>query len=207
MDAETIKMRAARVAAEFGGIWAPYQAFYIESILYTATRSLKAFDRYEDAIAADCSDAEIVDSLQEALTHAAGLSRFFWPPVSRSLPELAAARAARLKEAFAVADQSTLRGRGLRNALEHFEERLDRYLLGDPSGVILPWPVVGEVPVGPAEHAFRLVDPVSATFVIFGEMHAFAGVREEVNRIVQLATAMRVAGGHLPARSGDGEGG
>ncbi|MBL7406354.1 hypothetical protein INQ30_29005, partial [Escherichia coli] len=73
------------------------------------------------------SDALIFATVQEALTHAGALSRFFWPVKKDSL--LAAARGEKLREAFALTDASPLKWRRLRNAFEHFDEDLDRYLI------------------------------------------------------------------------------
>lgn len=198
MDNSILKERGNRVASEFDGIIGPFEAFYVESIIFTALRCLTAFDRYERAVSTRSSAAAIVDSAHEALTHAADLSRYFWP-ASREHKELAKARASRLRQSFGVVEGSPLESRALRDALEHFDERLDKYLLGDLAGTFWVEPLVGDAVIAddPRGHVFRLVDPSSLIFVIFGEKHEFGGLRQEVERVLQQAIAKRDNGGRL----------
>jgi hypothetical protein len=68
-----------------------------------------------------------VATVQEGLAHAASLSGYFWP--MKTGGERATARGERLRKAFNLTDESPLRSRSLGNAFEHFDERLDRFLL------------------------------------------------------------------------------
>jgi len=49
VEKSILNKRSNLVASEFSGVAAHFEAFYIESILYTALRCLGAFDRYERA--------------------------------------------------------------------------------------------------------------------------------------------------------------
>lgn len=190
--------RAKRVEAEFGGVHGLFEAFYIVSILYTARRCLAAFERYDQATKGQSPPEDVVDPVHEALTHAAALSRYFWP-ASRDLKSLAQARGRKLRDAFGIAEGAALEQREFRNALEHFDERLDAYFLGDLAGVFLPGPIVASVAVAddPVGHVFRLVDPTSETFVVFGEKVRFGQIRKEVADIRERAMAMHDRGGRL----------
>ncbi|WP_376985504.1 hypothetical protein [Bosea sp. R86505] len=180
------QVRAKMTVSDHEGIYPVYGAFYVHAILYAAGRADASFARFGTALQADGSPAEIVASVHEALGHAAALSRFFFPA---DKGPLARARAAKLRRQFAVSNSSPLVDRALRNALEHFDERLDDYLLGDIVGHIFPGPIMGDAELAdePGGHIFRLVDPVKEIFVLLGQKHDFGAVRVEVQRIAELA--------------------
>jgi len=195
MDMERL-LREQRVIEEFGGILPYYEAFYIDAVLYLAGAARAAFTRFRAALS--CSQenhAAVVGAVQEGLGHAAALSRFFWPSEKK---KLAAARAKKLRLAFCMAE-SPLRNRALRNSLEHFDERLDEYLLADIFGIILPGPLVAshELADDNRGHVFRLVDPDALIFAVLGNKHAFGAVEIEVQRINSLAEIFASAGGRL----------
>lgn len=137
------------------GIWPPHEAFYLEALLYLTTAALHAAD--EVAIALEHgsqhqSDSPewqeaahtIIDGVQTLATHAAAISRYFWP--SRSQPPHRR-RGERLRTGLGVSEESPLKSRELRNHLEHFDERLDDFCRNLLAGHVLPT-YVG--PLGPA---------------------------------------------------------
>jgi hypothetical protein len=197
LDDDARNQRASIIAKQFHGIYPVYEAFYIHSIIYAADRSETAFERFDGAVAASMAAAPIFAAVQEALTHAGALSRFFWP-VKRD-NQLAAARGKRLREGFALDEQSPLKWRKLRNAFEHFDEDLDRFLLEDRAGYCFPSPmvddqVVAEEAVG---HIFKLVDPKRGVCIILGEKFDFVPIRKEVQRILSRALEMAERGDRL----------
>ena len=58
-----------------------------------------------------------------------------------------------------MSDNSSLKGRNLRNALEHFDERLDLFLLEDDTGIFFPSAIIGghELADEPTPRIFKLV--------------------------------------------------
>lgn len=188
--------RAAMIADQFDGIFPPFEAFYIQSIIYAATRAEEAFKRYDVALR-DASSADlIVSNVHEALTHAAGISRFLWP-MGKGV--LAVARGTRLRSAFEVDDASPLKHRRLRNAFEHFDEDLDAFLLTERVGHFFPGPIVGDHQLADEQlgHFFKLVDPDHEICVLLGEKYEFGRIREEVQRIVAAALSMDRNGARL----------
>lgn len=183
---EERKARAQQIVNDYEGIYPMYGAFYVQAILYAAGRANAAFTRFGAALRTGDGPAEIVASVHEALGHAAALSRFFFPTEKRPLTR---ARAASLRKQFAVSNTSPLIDRELRNALEHFDERLDDYLLGDIAGYIFPGPMIDDAEIAdePGGHIFRLVDPTKEIFILLGQKHDFRAVRLEVQRIAVLA--------------------
>lgn len=167
---------------EYSGIVPLHEVFYLQSLLYVANAADAAFSRFEAALANNNQDAVIVATVQEALTHAAALSRFFW---SAAKTEVASARAAKLRIAFDM-DGSPLQDRRLRNALEHFDERLDDFLMKEPVGMFFPGSLVGEHQMAdePVGQVFKLVDPSAMIFVILGEKFDFGSIHDEVVRLL-----------------------
>lgn len=178
------------------GILPMYEAFYIEALLYCAGRASSAFLRFDQALTQGQDQASVVATAHEALSHVAALSRYFWPASKKPLH---VARAKKLREALAIDDTSLLADRGLRNALEHFDERLDIFLLQDLTGYMFPGPLVGEASLNDdvLGHIFRLVDPKSQVFVLLGERYEFGPMRAAVDDILEKLA--RTMGGRLPS--------
>jgi hypothetical protein len=188
----------------YSGIFPPYEAFYIHSIMYEADRVLAAFEQYGELRSKDASWPDQVSAIHEALGHAGALSRFFWPSrssrfVSKSIQALREARAGKLRLAFRMGDESPLKDRRLRDALEHFDERLDKYLLTSGAGEYAPVPRIGDsegLPDG-ANHVFKLVDPSRSTFLILDVKLQFGGIREEAARVLLETRRMMQNGARL----------
>jgi hypothetical protein len=199
---EEKKRRERLVIEDFDGIQPMFEAFYLEGIRYAAKCSVEAFERYEDAVENRDRD-EVVAHAHEALSHAAAVSRFFWPPAKPGT--LRAHRAAKLRKSFKLDDASPLANRDLRNALEHFDERLDEYLLGDHVGYFFPGPMVDNSDLADEElgHIFRLVDPMREVFVLYGQKFEFGPIRDAVWTILNGADDSFSNGGRLEARARD----
>ena len=195
LDDVTRKEREVLVAEQYGGILPAYEAFYIHSIIYIAGRAEDAFSRFE-ASAQNDDPARTMAIIQEALTHSAGLSRFFWPTKDN---QIAVSRGRRLRTAFALADSSPLKWRRLRNSFEHFDEDLDKFLLADPTGYFFPGPIVGNQ--GLADEAignvFRLVDPAAGICVLLGQKFEFQPIHAEVLRVSARAIELDRTGARL----------
>jgi hypothetical protein len=188
--------REAIVADQYGGIVPTFEVFYLESIAYAAGRAVAAFERFDSALSEAKGNEEVVAAVQEALTHVAGLSRFFWPPAKEKVTQ---ARARKLRMAFGLDDGSVLQSRELRNALEHFDERLDAFLLHDHAGYFFPGAMVDDASLSEDAigHIFRLVDPNTSTFVLLGQAYSFAELRSVAKEISDKATTSSRHGGRL----------
>lgn len=177
--------REAIVIADYGSVIPYAQVFYLASIIYSAEAGLVAYARYHDQIFEPEQEGLAAAAIHEALGHAAGLSRFFWPPRDG----LAAARAESLRNDLRVAEASPLKNRTLRNALEHFDERLDAFLLTDAVGLLVPEPIVANSSEidDPTAKIFKLVDPWNGVYVLFNEHFKFGPIFDEVSRIFARA--------------------
>lgn len=174
------------------GIWPPHEAFYIEGMLFCTTSALRAADDVQAALeyGAQHSPASsewqesarvILDGVQTLALQAAGLSRYWWPA---RLKEPHLSRAARLRVGLGVSEDSSLRNRELRNALEHFDERLDEFCRTSAVGIILPAYVgpLGEPPDVPT-HLFRAYYTDAGILEVLGERFEMTPILEEVERL------------------------
>lgn len=182
----------ALTISEFHGIQPWFETFYISSMIYAAERALLAFDRLKNTIASSekPDPNEAFSSLQEALTHTAALSRFFRP--TRQGGEIAKARANKLKAAFQIGTESPLNSetsRDLRNSLEHFDEKLDGFLVNFFAGDVVPNPIIGDQFFSDEEATsfFKMIDPRQETCVILGKKFEYGQYRCEVLRVLELA--------------------
>lgn len=192
-----MKEREKTIIEQYNGIFPVYEAFYLAAIVYSAGCAIEAFDRYKIAVENRYDNDAAVSYIHEALTHTAAVSRFFWPMSKRAISQK---RAERLRTTFRINNESPLYARELRNALEHFDERLDEYLLHDLTGHIFPTPLVeasvmDDEEIGPV---FRLVDPEAEIFVIFGKRYSFGAIREAITSVYRLARDYFENDGRLP---------
>ena len=177
------------------GILPMFEVFYLESILYAAERANAAFERFDLALADGGNKGFVVANIQEALTHIGELSRFFWPSRENNESSL---RSKKLRTAFDLSENSPLKDRKLRDALEHFDERLDKYLKDFPVGQLITDPVVGSVnDLDASIRVFRLVDSNMSTFVLLDEKYEFGELRDITKAVQETAREMLEKGGRL----------
>lgn len=187
MDKSERQKRAKIVVEQYNGVLPQFKAFYVHSILYAATQAEKAFKRYELAVEGNHAPEIIFSEVQEALLHSAALSRFFWP-AGKGGP-LSDARGANLRKGFDLDDNSPLKDRQLRNAFEHFDEDLDRFLLENDVGCFFPSPMNAEHTLADEQlgNIFKLVDPAHNICVLLGRKFEFKPIRVEVNKVLNRA--------------------
>lgn len=180
-------LRRAELVTEMGGIMPHCRAFYSLSLRYSVTRAHQSFERYETSRIAGDTDEEQVSYVHEALGHSASLSRFFWPSGlgNKKFKKLRFARAKALRERFSIDDRSALKRRTLRDSLEHYDERLDKYCLSKDSGYFFPSAMIGDSDLAddPTGSIFRMVDPSKKIFVVMGEKHEFGLIQLEIKRL------------------------
>ena len=200
--------RATIVVDDHNGILPYTEAFYIYSIIYSASICLDAFGRYDALPKTQDNTDELICVVQEAVGHSAALSRYFWPspqgnkkqPLLRHLKEK---RGEKLRKAFEIDEGSPLNNRDLRNAWEHFDERLDEHLLETDSGVFFPLCILDshDLADDPLGHIFKLLDVQEECIVLMGEKYYFEPIRSEVYRIRSVAVDFSLKGGRLKIKN------
>lgn len=179
------------------GILPPQNMFYYHSILYSAKCSLTAFYKYEHLLQEKADSIELISSLQEAIGHATNLSWYFFndgEKVTAYKPKEMVTfiqnRSNGFKEEFNIDDKSALKDRRLRNMFEHFDEKLDIYLLQTLAGTFYPMPRVGkisEIEQKEFDKNFKMLDIEEKCLVIFNEVFYFEEIAKEVVRIYEIA--------------------
>lgn len=202
--------RASIVIKDYSGIVPQSEAFYLHSIIYSAKRCLDSFAEYELLKNKDVDAEYLVSIVQEAVGHAAALSRYFWPSLQRSrneqpLEQVKEKRGEKLREAFGLTKVSPLHNRDLRNAWEHFDERLDAYLLESDMGYFFPTCLIGSHTLAddPIGHIFKLLDPESECLVLMGSKYFFAPIHGEVETVLARAIEADRKGARLQLSSSE----
>lgn len=185
-----------------------FEAFYLESMLFNSRSALTSFQQLSDMLAeghwaADDSQTdnrwvEMLDALQNAVSRSAALARYFWPVRDGKSGEHKR-RGSQLRQVFAVTEESPLRGKNLRDSLEHFDERLDRYLAPGIVGHILPnyvghTPASRDIPL----HVFRAYYVDTGVFETLGEQYQILPLADEILRLHAILEQSVDEGGHLP---------
>lgn len=184
------------------------EVFYLESMLFNSRSALTSFQRISDLLAAgqwatDDSETEshwdeMLDALQNAVSRGAALARYLWP-VRDGKSDEHKRRGSLLRQAFAVNEESSLRRKNLRDTLEHFDERLDRYLASGIAGHILPSyvgyaPANRDIPL----HVFRAYYVNTGVFEILGEQYQIPPLADEILRLHTVLERCVDEGGRLP---------
>lgn len=193
MEIEEIERRAKLISDGYNGIISYHEVFYIHSIIYTSERCLDAFNRYEESLKHKISGDSVVSILQEAVGHAAAISRFFWPSSTgkkneKELINMRKLRGEKLRKAFNLDESSDLYKRDIRNAFEHFDEKMDLYFLGDNYGAFYPECIIDshELSDIPGQNIFKLIDPKAQCLILLGKKFNFSNIRTEVRNIHDL---------------------
>jgi len=185
-------------------IWPEHEAFYIQSMLFHTRQACVSIDLVADLVGRlsserkfgiapdfDCSVA--LDHVQNIVIRAAAISRYFWPSRKHSND-----RDTRLRSAFQINDDYVLRNRDLRDAAEHFDERLDTYLEGGIVGYIIPeWfgpQLKKEVPT----HYFRAYFINTGHLQILDQEFFVQPIVQEVIRVHNLLASFDENGGRMP---------
>ena len=187
------EFRAQIVANECNGIQPPHLVFYISSICYSANQCIQAFESYFSNKNLNEPD-KLFAYLQDATTHAAALSRYFWPAPKKQKDRnnfyaLQLARGKNLAVHFNLSQTSALYNREFRNAWEHFDERIDEYLLSNTSGQFYPNCIVhrlDEIPNNSYTHFFKLLCPDEDFVILLGQPFHFLPIYQEVKYVLKI---------------------
>jgi len=182
-------------------IWTPYQAFYIQSMLFNTEAVFRSVSQVQALMAVTSQNnpedpysplygGRFLNELQNIVLNAAALSRYFWP-VRKNHHW----RGEQLREVFQIDENSALYSRDLRNAIEHFDEKLDTYLEGGIVGQILP-EYIGPFsePSGIPIHIFRGYYVDTGVFQLLDNQYEVQPIIDEVARIHQQLRKMDESG-------------
>ena len=98
-------------------------------------------------------------------------------------------RGLKLRKAFELDETSPLYNRDLRNAWEHFDERLEEYLIKNDVGYFFPSCTIGSHTLADDSlgHIFKLLDKEENCLVLLDEKFFFLPIKEAVIEILSKA--------------------
>lgn len=168
----------------------PYRIFYNLSIAFCAKSAARSISAVADlmqelsssdgSLSLDDVDAEsVLDELQNIIVQGAAVSRYFWP-TDKSHRR----RGEELRQQYNIPDSSPLKSRDLRNAIEHFDERLDDYFAKGIVGTVIPHYLGPEPPPSQVKrHFFRAYFLDSGVFEILGQRYEMEPISRELWRL------------------------
>lgn len=174
-------------------IFPPYKAFYFESMLFNSRHAVnsigylhkilsKLYEDNNDESHNGFYDERILNHAQNIIVQGAALSKYFWPIDAKYKK-----RGAWLRDLFSVDDQNPLKDRNVRDAIEHFDEKLDRYLKNGIVGFIFPRYVGISIEAdGPKSHLFRAYYTDTGVFEVLGRKIEVTPLANEIIRIHEL---------------------
>jgi hypothetical protein len=124
--------------------------------------------------------------IQSFLTAAANISKTLWGSRGRR----SQARAG-LRRSLGVPEDSPLASTDLRNHLEHFDERLDRWHATSMSHNFVDFAIgpKGRTVVGLDEtDMFRQFDPETGDIIFWGEVHPLMPIRDAISELLPTAS-------------------
>ena len=171
----------------------PFEAFYIESMLWHTNSVLDAVKIVGDWIehvmneneeALNFPKEKLFEQLQLIIQNAASLSKYLWPIQNNGIHKK---RGIKIKNALQTDDTSALKNKNLRNGLEHFDEKLDKYLRENQVGQFTHHDVRAEMPVSEIPlHIFKGFYINTRCFVLLGTEYQTLPIITEVERIHDL---------------------
>ncbi|MEG3127009.1 hypothetical protein SC171_05510 [Pantoea cypripedii] len=194
------------IASEFD-IFPPFEALYIDSMLWhtnSALDAIKCVGDWIELIVADdkksleLSKEKLFEQLQLIIQHAASLSKYLWP-IRGGENSLHQRRGKKIRTSLKVDDSSALKCRKLRDGLEHFDEKLDKYLLENQTGEFQPYnvqfrPSSEDIPT----HIFKGFYINNRVFVLLGNEYELLPIVSEIEHIHDSLVACVNAGYRFP---------
>jgi len=194
--------------SEAFSIWRPYEAFYIQSMLFntnSAFQSCSVAEKIIEKILLEEIDPQekkdlLLDCLQNVINQSGAISRYFFPSrdgvKGTDKKTIHRDRGLYLSKVFGVKDDSPLMNRALRNSIEHFDERLDLYLQEGITGFIFPSLILAEPEdSGVAHHIFRAYYLKEGVFQVLGERYEIQPIVDELARIHDILVGFDGGGG------------
>ncbi len=151
------------------------EKIYLGEVLFQIEYALIGWRDAHEALKSH-NTLRVFCSLHTFLTHVGNVSKVFWP--SRADGDWATQRGERLRSKLGVSGQYAIARRQLRNHLEHYDTRLDKWATDNRrSGY-------ADSNIGPATgfrpNVMRNYDPKSETYAFQGESYDLADFHSEM---------------------------
>lgn len=153
-------------------------------ILHQCHAALNAAQQTDPALKAG-NQEDFWASIQNLLTAAANIAKACWGAGGKLSTERAD-----LRKSLDIADNSPLANTNLRNHLEHYDERLDRWYRESPSHNFVDFfigPHATAIAGIDDKDIFRFFDPGANEIIFWGEHYALPPLIDEIVRLLPIA--------------------
>lgn len=121
------------------GIYPLYEGLYVECILSATESAINSLEEI-NLILSDSKllkdfGLKIIDLSENIVNQAGIISKYFNPPRKQNLHQL---RAKKLRESYQIDESNILLNRKFRDHIEHFDEKLDKFLKCPLIGDVFP---------------------------------------------------------------------
>lgn len=185
-------MTTIEILERCGGIAPGYEIFYIECIDIALDSAIKSYVQLNHII--NDSDfnggvliaKELINLAENIITQSAILSKYFKPPTNNRIHLL---RSKRLREMYAIEDDNLILNRDFRNHIEHFDEKLDRFLNPpDPFiGTLSPFCLLDQSSdLNNVAHVFRAYVLNEEKYISLNETFEINPIMKEIDRLKEL---------------------
>jgi len=152
-----------------------FEEAYLAEIILQADYAVLSAQQVNKLLEHQANAAFVFREMYALLSHAAGVSRILWPPWIKdaSKREIARVRGQYLRQSLGIGEDHPLRVRVLRDHLEHFDERLDRWSQETTHGGIVdlhigPTSVIGGEAIARGDF-LRVYEPERKVFTFRGD--------------------------------------
>jgi hypothetical protein len=158
-----------------------------QQVLHQCHAATLAINQASDALDNRRTDQEVFwAGIQNFLTAAANISKACWGAGGNRADERRP-----LRESLAIEDDNPLSNTDLRNHLEHYDERLDRWYKNSEQHNYVDYliaPAGGTALVGPADtDIFRRFDPSTGDVIFWGEHYSIPALRDAIQDLLPIA--------------------
>lgn len=179
------------------GIYPTYEVFYIECILSATESAINSLEEINMILSHSKLLKEfglkIIDLSENIINQAGIISKYFYPPSNLKIHQL---RAEKLRESYQVEDSNILENRTFRNHIEHFDEKLDKFLKNSIIGDVIPPKSLfqSSVEINSITKVFKAFVIEESKLISLNEEIEIIPLMKEINRIHDLSVEFDKAG-------------
>jgi hypothetical protein len=169
-----------------------FEEAYLTEIILQADYAVLSAQQVNTLLQNQANSAFVFREMYALLSHAAGVSRILWPTWIKDPDrrDIARARGDHLRQSLGIGEDHPLRVRVLRDHLEHFDERLDRWSQETTHGGIVdlhigPTSFIGGEAIARGDF-LRVYEPERKVFT-------FRGDEFDIQQLVTATEGVKVA--------------
>lgn len=170
------------------GIYPLYEVLYIECILSATESAITSLEEI-DFILSDSKllkdfGLKIIDLSENIINKAGIISKYFYPVRQAKIHKL---RAEKLRESYKIDEVSVFNDKDFRNHIEHFDEKLDKFLQSSLIGDVIPKSLFqSSIEINPITKVFKAFVIQESKLISLNEEIEIIPLMKEIYRIHDL---------------------